>query len=362
MASLDVNEGVKELRTLAKRARNGAETADVLGMAPARIVPAAIGIRDEGDGHAIRCSVPAQTPNDNVPSANGSASAMSKEQDRAVADAEVREGSGFVENLPAPKLEDEITVHLRLGEERLERAHFHGEQWLARGDEDSHRVPDLRHLDPNGDARSGGRGELDRRGPCAELRDEEIGHACTEGRVEKKRASCMSKRYVEPVTRVPPSAGETPMTISSPPWPRKLQKVGPSLSMKAEYNGERREKKSLARANTSFGASVVWNSCRVRCDGAIIRNSKLRTEDRRSALRWVRRRAESRREMSIRRPASKRARCRRPVISPGDVPTRVPGQIRHSVGSTSRRPDGIRRRRSAVPRTGCRFPCPARYR
>src|SRR5581483_702542 len=40
--------------------------------------------------------------------------------------------------------------------------------------------------------------------------------------VAKNRETCASNRYVEPRTSVPPSTGVTPMTISSPPCPRKV--------------------------------------------------------------------------------------------------------------------------------------------
>src|SRR5687767_6258521 len=53
------------------------------------------------------------------------------------------------------------------------------------------------------------------------------------GRLERKRATCWSKRYVEADTRVPPAAGEVPTTISSPPCPRNVAYPGPSFSRNA---------------------------------------------------------------------------------------------------------------------------------
>jgi len=48
VASLDVRQRVEELGVLTQRARNHAQTPDVLRMPPAGIVTAAIGVGDEG--------------------------------------------------------------------------------------------------------------------------------------------------------------------------------------------------------------------------------------------------------------------------------------------------------------------------
>ncbi len=51
VASLVVLDGAEELGPIAERAGDGAEAADVLGVAPARVVAAAVGVGDEGDAH-----------------------------------------------------------------------------------------------------------------------------------------------------------------------------------------------------------------------------------------------------------------------------------------------------------------------
>jgi hypothetical protein len=51
MPALDVLESLKELGVLTQRTRNGAQTADVLGVTPAGVVATAVGVRDVGDSH-----------------------------------------------------------------------------------------------------------------------------------------------------------------------------------------------------------------------------------------------------------------------------------------------------------------------
>lgn len=54
VSSLDVLDGVKETGILTKGARDGAESADVLGMAPPGVVAPAITVGDEGCPHSSR--------------------------------------------------------------------------------------------------------------------------------------------------------------------------------------------------------------------------------------------------------------------------------------------------------------------
>src|SRR5689334_21622232 len=51
MARLVVEQPRVELWIFAQRLRDRAQTADVLGMSPTRVVATAIGVRDESDGH-----------------------------------------------------------------------------------------------------------------------------------------------------------------------------------------------------------------------------------------------------------------------------------------------------------------------
>src|SRR4051794_25978620 len=111
-------------------------------MTPAGIVPAAVRVGDEGDGHELPLG-----------SAYRTATTMGEQQYRAVLDAEVGEGRRFVENVPAAELQHEVVVKLGFGKECLERPYFHGEQRLLRRHDEAHGVPDLGHLHTNGDAR-----------------------------------------------------------------------------------------------------------------------------------------------------------------------------------------------------------------
>src|SRR5215208_5590339 len=163
-------------------------------------------------------------------SANRTPAAMRQQQNGAVDDPGVGERSCLVQNLPTAQLQHEVFMTLGFREQRFERACLDGEHGLTRRDDDRDDVPHLRHLDADRDrVRPFGR-EMNRRRTRAKLRDEWRRHgATTGGSVVKKRAICMSNRYVDAVTRVPaPSgAGDTAITISSLPWPRNEQKFGP---------------------------------------------------------------------------------------------------------------------------------------
>src|SRR2546423_1502514 len=129
-------------------------------------------------------------------SAHRSAAPVRQQEYRTVPDSELGERRRFVENLPTAELEHEIGVELGLGEERLECADFHGEDRFPRRGDDSHGVPDLRHLDAKRDARRALRKETNRGRARTELSDEGLRHRASgsAGSVEKKRATCMSKR------------------------------------------------------------------------------------------------------------------------------------------------------------------------
>src|SRR5215212_10232702 len=160
---------------------------------------------------------------------------MSDEKRRAVLRARVGDRHVLVQDLEAVELEYElvggVAVRLQRGEGlRLERS-----DTLALWRFDADDVPHFHQLHTHGDARLTIGAEPENARSGADLRYEGHGHdaACaTGGSVAKNRATCWSKRYVEPVTRVPaPSlAGTAPMKISSPPCPRRLTNEGPSFS------------------------------------------------------------------------------------------------------------------------------------
>src|SRR3954462_3859456 len=152
-------------------------------MSPTGIVPTAVRVGDKGYGHEARLA-----------SAYRTATTMREQQDRAVFDAEIGEWRRFVEDVPAAELQHEITVHLRLGKECLERPHLDGEHRLSRRHDEAHGVPNLGHLDANGESRCAGRHEPNRRRACSQLGDEWLRHDCTAGSVLRKRATCMSNR------------------------------------------------------------------------------------------------------------------------------------------------------------------------
>src|SRR6185437_5854422 len=58
VSALDVLDGTEELGMVAECAGDGAQPADVLRVSPARVVAAAVGVRDEGDAHVRRASRP----------------------------------------------------------------------------------------------------------------------------------------------------------------------------------------------------------------------------------------------------------------------------------------------------------------
>jgi len=95
---------------------------------------------------------------------------------------------------------------------------------------DADRIPRLQDLRSQTQRLGNVPSELERLAPHAERGDEGFGTRQTPPSVEtargtgesvaKKRATCWSNRYVDPVTRVEPSAESAPITTSSPPCPR----------------------------------------------------------------------------------------------------------------------------------------------
>lgn len=57
MTTLDMIDSFEQAGIVAKRAGDGAQTADVLGVSPPRVVAAAVSVRDERDAHRAGGSV-----------------------------------------------------------------------------------------------------------------------------------------------------------------------------------------------------------------------------------------------------------------------------------------------------------------
>jgi hypothetical protein len=51
MTTLDMIDSFEQAGVVSKRARDGAQTADVLGVSPPRVMAAAVSVRDERDAH-----------------------------------------------------------------------------------------------------------------------------------------------------------------------------------------------------------------------------------------------------------------------------------------------------------------------
>src|SRR6185437_3941142 len=261
MTPFHVLDLAEQLHVIAQRTRDRAEPSDVFGVTPSGIVPAAVGMRDERNGHAAplrrRGGAPARGRGWRYHSPNGAPAPIRQQKDRAVLRARLREHLMLVEYFEAAQLEDVVPL-IGARHERAERGDLHREHALGGLCLDANRVPDLGDLDAQRERRSArcanvngllARAQRERRSArCANVngllaraqrRHERERHSTMSSTmgagssVVKKREICASYRYVDARTRVPASTGVTPTTISSPPCPRKVTYDGPSFSGKA---------------------------------------------------------------------------------------------------------------------------------
>src|SRR6185437_3284301 len=242
MTPFHVLDLAEQLHVIAQRTRDRAEPSDVFGVTPSGIVPAAVGMRDERNGHAAplrrRGGAPARGRGWRYHSPNGAPAPIRQQKDRAVLRARLREHLMLVEYFEAAQLEDVVPL-IGARHERAERGDLHREHALGGLCLDANRVPDLGDLDAQRERRSARCANVNGLLARAQRRHERERHSTMSSTmgagssVVKKREICASYRYVDARTRVPSSTRATPTTISSPPCPRKVTYDGPSFSGKA---------------------------------------------------------------------------------------------------------------------------------
>jgi hypothetical protein len=95
VSSLDLLNAVEKLGIVSEGAGNRAQTADVLRMIPPRVVAAAVGVGDEGDGHAAGCFL-----------SHRLSPALDEKKNRSVTHSRGTETHALVENLEAMQPHD----------------------------------------------------------------------------------------------------------------------------------------------------------------------------------------------------------------------------------------------------------------
>jgi len=95
VSAFDLFNAVEELGIVSESAGNRAQATDMLGMIPPRVVAAAVGVRDEGDGHAAGCFL-----------SHRLSPALDEKEDRAVTNPSRSETHALVENLEAMQPDD----------------------------------------------------------------------------------------------------------------------------------------------------------------------------------------------------------------------------------------------------------------
>jgi len=136
MSALDLFNAVEELWIVAESPCNRSQAADMLGMVPTGVVPAAVGMGNEGDGHAARCFL-----------SHRLSPALYEKKNRAVTNSGGVETHALIENLEAVQPHD---ILIRIDANRIqymECGSLGRNHRLRRRCIEANGIPKLRNLD-----------------------------------------------------------------------------------------------------------------------------------------------------------------------------------------------------------------------